>query len=147
MLASNRAAPHEYILLERFEAGIVLTGTEVKTARAGRVSLKEAYARVQNGEVFLHGAHFSPYEQGNRENADPLRVRKLLLHAKEIRKIARRTESGGMTLVPISLYLKGGRVKIEIAVAQGKKSHDKREAARNDEAKREMSRLRGMARR
>jgi SsrA-binding protein len=146
ILAANRAASHEYHLLERFEAGIALTGTEVKSARDGRVSLKEAYAKIERGEVFLYDAHFSPYAQGGRENPDPVRTRKLLLHAKEIRKLSRATESGGMTLVPTKLYLKGGRIKIEIALARGKKAFDKREASRQEEARREMARLRGRIR-
>lgn len=143
VLASNRAASHEFQLLERHEAGIVLTGTEVKSARQGGVSLKEAYAKVQGGEVFLLNAHFAPYEQGNRENVDPRRMRKLLLHAREIRKLDRETQPGGATLVPTRMYLKDGRIKVEIAVARGKKSHDKREASRKREAEREMDRERG----
>ena len=139
-LASNRAAAHEFYLLERFEAGIVLTGTEVKSARLGGVSLKEAYAKIEKGEVFLLGAHFSPYEQGNRENVDPRRDRKLLLHATEIRKLDKETRAGGTTLVPTRLYLKNGRVKVEIALARGKKVHDKREATREREVRREMAR-------
>ena len=142
-LATNRAASHEFHLLERFEAGIVLTGTEVKSARRGGVSLKEAYAKVQRGEVFLLNAHFAPYEQGNRENPEPLRPRKLLLHAREIRKLDRETQPGGAALVPTRLYLKDGRVKLEIALARGKKSHDKREAVRQRDAEREMERARG----
>jgi SsrA-binding protein len=138
VLASNRAASHEYHLLERLEAGIALVGTEVKSARAGRVSLKEAYAQVKNGEVFLLGAHFSPYEAGGRDNVDPVRPRKLLLHAREIRKLARATETTGMTLIPTKMYLKNGRVKVEIAVAKGKKAYDKREAARREESRREI---------
>ncbi len=143
VLSTNRAASHEYHLLERFEAGIVLTGTEVKSAREGRVSLKEAYAKVKNGEVFLHDAHISPYEQGNRANVDPVRVRKLLLNASEIRRLERATEASGVTLVPTRMYLKGVRIKIEIALAKGKKAYDKREASRREEARREIARLRG----
>jgi len=146
ILATNRAASHEYLLLERFEAGIALTGTEVKSARAGRVSLKESYAKIERGEVFLHDAHFSPYAQGGRDNPDPVRTRKLLLHAKEIRKLSRATEAGGMTLVPTKLYLKNGRIKLEIALARGKREYDKREASRMEDAKREMARLRGHVR-
>ena len=146
VLATNRAASHEYHLFERFEAGIVLTGTEVKSARDGRVSLKESYARIDRGEAFLHDAHFSPYAQGGRDNPDPVRTRKLLLHAKEIRKLARATEAGGMTLVPTKLYLKDGRIKLELALARGKKDYDKREASRGEDAKREMARLKGHVR-
>lgn len=145
-LATNRAASHEYHLLERYEAGIALTGTEVKSAREGRVSLKEAYARIERGEVFLYDAHFSPYAQGGRENPDPVRTRKLLLHAGEIRKLSRATTSSGMTIVPTRLYLKGGRIKIEIALAKGKRAFDKRETSRREEAQREMKRLAGWLR-
>ena len=143
-LARNRAASHDYFLLERLEAGIVLTGTEVKSAREGLVNLKEAYAQIENGEAFLHNAHISPYAQGNRENVDPVRTRKLLLHAREIRKLARETQAGGVTLVPIRLYLKEGRIKLELAVAKGKKAHDKREAKQKQEAEREMARARSL---
>lgn len=146
ILASNRAASHEFHLLERVEAGIVLTGTEVKSIREGRVSLKEAYARIERGEAYLFDAHVSPYLPGGRENLDPVRPRKLLLHAREIRKLERSTESSGMTLVPTRMYLKGGRVKVEIAVARGKKEYDKREAGRREEARREIERARGAAR-
>lgn len=145
-LARNRAASHEYHLLDRLEAGIVLTGTEVKSARLGSVNLKDAYAKVKMGEVFLHNAHFSPYTQGNRENVDPVRPRKLLLHAREIRKLAKATEAGGATLVPVRLYLKGGRIKVELALARGKKAPDKREAIRDKDLRREMERS-GAARR
>lgn len=143
-LARNRAAQHEYFLLERLEAGIALTGTEVKSVRAGLSNLKEAYARIENGEAFLHNAHISPYAQGNRENVDPVRTRKLLLHAREIRKLARETQAGGVTLVPLRLYLKEGRVKLELAVGKGKKAHDKREAKQKQEAEREMARARSL---
>ena len=143
VLASNRAAGHEYHLLERYEAGVVLTGTEVKSARAGKVNLKDAYARVERGELFLYNAHISPYEQGNRENHEPLRPRKLLLHAHEIRKLARETVATGLTIVPTRLYLKDGRIKVEVALARGKKLHDKREASREREVRREMDRARG----
>jgi len=142
VLASNRAAGHEFHLLERWEAGIVLLGPEVKSARDGRVNLKDAYARIKDGEVFLFNAHFSPYTHASRENPDPMRPRKLLLHAREIRKLAKELERSGMTLVPTRLYLKDGRIKIEIALARGKKLHDKREALRrrqmDDEARRAM---------
>lgn len=146
VLAANRAASHEFHLLSRYEAGIVLTGTEVKSAREGGVSLKESYAKVEGMEVFLHGAHFSPYRQGNRENVDSLRSRKLLLHAAEIRKLDRETRSGGVTLVPTRLYLRDGRIKVELALARGKKSHDKREATREREVAREIARFRAARR-
>lgn len=143
VLARNRAATHEYHILDTWEAGLVLAGTEVKSARAGQVNLKDAYARVHGGEVWLYNAHFSPYAQGNRENPDPLRTRKLLLHAGEIRKLSRATEQSGMTLVPLRLYLKNGRIKVEIALARGKNAPDKREAIRDKDLKRELDRARG----
>ena len=146
-LAANRSAGHEFQLLERLEAGLVLNGTEVKSARLGTVSLKESYAKIERGEAFLVNAHFSPYEQGNRQNVDPVRKRKLLLHAREIRKLERATQSGGTTLVPTRLYLKDGRVKVEIAVARAKKAHDKREAIAARDARREMDRARAPRRR
>ena len=138
VLATNRAAAHEFHLLRRLEAGLVLTGSEVKSARERRVNLKEGYARIQNGEALLIGVNFSPYDHARREEVDPLRPRKLLLHAHEIRKLARETESGGTTLVPTRLYLKNGRIKVEIAVARGKKAHDKRDAARERAIDREV---------
>ncbi len=146
VLARNRAASHEYHLLERYEAGIVLTGTEVKSIRAGRANVKDGYAKVVDGEVFLYNAHISPYEPGHRENVDPLRTRKLLLNAREIRKIGKATDASGVTLVPVSLYLKNGRVKVEVAVAKGKKSFDKREAIAKKDVEREMERARGARR-
>jgi SsrA-binding protein len=142
-LATNRAAAHEYHLSDRTEAGIVLAGTEVKSARAGKVNLKEAFARIEKGEAWLHGAHFSPYSHGNRENHEPVRPRKLLLHAGEIRKLGRETESSGVTLVPTKLYVRNGRIKVEIAVGRGKKLHDKREASRKRDMDREMERATG----
>ena len=144
VLASNRSASHEFHLLERFEAGLVLTGAEVKSCRAGKVNLKEAYAKVKDGEIFLHGAHFSPYLQAGPDAPDPLRVRKLLLHAREIRRLARETEQGGMTLVPLKVYLKEGRIKLEIAIGKGKKAGDKREALKEKESAREMARARAL---
>jgi SsrA-binding protein len=139
-LATNRAASHEYHLLRRIEAGLVLTGTEVKSARAGRVNLKDAYARIVGGEVFLLDAHFSPYDPGARSNVDPLRVRKLLLHASEIRRLAKDLSAAGTTIVPTQLYLKNGRIKVELALATGKRQHDKRDAARERELDREIAR-------
>ena len=146
VLARNRAASHEFHLLDHFEAGIVLTGTEVKSIRGGRANLKDGYAKVTNGEVFLYNAHISPYEPGHRENVDPLRTRKLLLNAREIRKIDKETDETGVTLVPLRLYLKNGRVKVELALAKGKKAYDKREAIAKKDVEREMARARGMSR-
>jgi SsrA-binding protein len=139
-LATNRSASFEYHLLLKMEAGIVLTGPEVKSAREGRVSLKEAYARVNNGEIFLHSAHFSPYSHARSDDIDPRRVRKLLLNAREIRKLTKESEATGMTIVPTRMYLKNGKIKIEIALAKGKKLYDKRESKKRQEINREISR-------
>jgi SsrA-binding protein len=146
VLARNRAASHEYHILDRFEAGIVLTGTEVKSIRAGRANIKDGFATVENGEVFLRNAHISPYEPGHRENVDPLRTRKLLLNAREIRKLAKETDGAGVTVVPLGLYLKNGRIKVELALAKGKKAFDKREAIAKRDVDREMARERGARR-
>lgn len=133
ILVENRRARHDFILLESFEAGLALTGTEVKAARAGMVQLKDAYARVVDGEAWLVNAHISPYSHGNRQNHDPLRDRKLLLHRREIDKLAGRTRDGGLTLIPTRLYLKNGRIKCEIALARARKLHDKRALERERE--------------
>ena len=128
ILASNRAAFHEYHILDKYEAGIALTGTEVKSVLAGRIQLKEGYVAVRDGEAWLFNAHISPYAHGNRENHDPLRTRKLLLHKKEIARMDQAAVKDGMTLVATRVYLKSRRIKIEVAVARGKKMYDKREA-------------------
>lgn len=130
ILSDNRQAGHNYILMDRFEAGLVLTGTEVKAARAGKVQLKDAYASVVNGEAFLLNAHISQYSHGNRENHDPVRQRKLLLHRGEIDKLHVKTRERGLALIPTKMYLKEGRIKCELALGRGKKLHDKREAER-----------------
>jgi SsrA-binding protein len=144
ILSDNRRAGHEYFLLERFEAGMVLTGTEVKAAKDGKVQLKEAYAAVLNNEAWLVNAHISEYSHGNRENHPPIRNRKLLLHRKEIDKLLGQTREKGLALIPTKIYLKNGRIKCEIAVARGKKLHDKRATERartaEDEARAEMRR-------
>ena len=127
LLASNRAAYHEYHILEKYEAGIALTGTEVKSVLDGRVQLKEGYVAVRDGEAWLLNAHISPYAHGNRENHEPLRTRKLLLHRKEIEQLGEATVKQGMTLVATRVYLKHRRIKVEVAVARGKKMYDKRE--------------------
>ena len=127
-LASNRKARYDYHLLDRFEAGVVLTGTEVKSVRAGRVQLKDSYVEIRDGEAFLVGAHISPYEHGNRENHQPERRRKLLLKRRELDKLFGRSVLRGQTIVPLSVYLKGNLIKLEIALAEGKKRFDKREA-------------------
>jgi SsrA-binding protein len=130
ILSDNRRAGHEYFLLERFEAGMVLTGTEVKAAKDGKVQLKEAYATVLNHEAWLVNAHIAEYSHGNRENHPAVRNRKLLLHRKEIEKLFGIIREKGLALIPLKMYLKKGRIKCEIAVARGKKLHDKRETER-----------------
>ncbi len=142
VLATNRSASHEFHLLERLEAGIALTGSEVKSARQGAINLREAYARVRRGEVFLYHCHIRPYAQGNRFNPDPVRPRKLLLQRAEIGKLRRATDPRGMTLVPTRVYLKNGWIKVEIAVAKAKKIYDKREAKRRRDMEREAARER-----
>jgi SsrA-binding protein len=130
ILSDNRQAGHNYFLLDRFEAGMVLTGTEVKAAKDGKVQLKEAYASVLGNEAWLLNAHISQYSHGNRENHPPIRNRKLLLHRKEIDKLLVQTREKGLSLIPTKIYLKKGKIKCEIAVARGKKLHDKRETER-----------------
>jgi SsrA-binding protein len=137
LIASNKKAYHDYSILEKLEAGMVLLGTEVKAAREGRVNLKDSYAMVKQGEAFLLNCHISPYSHGNRENHDPTRTRKLLLHSNEIRKLAGKTQEKGLTLVPLRVYLKRGKIKIELGVARGKKLIDKRETERRKELDRE----------
>jgi SsrA-binding protein len=127
IVTTNRAAYHDYHILETFEAGIQLTGTEVKSAREGRVNLKDAYAMVRDGEAWLHNAHISPYSHGNRENHEPTRSRRLLLHRREIERLRSRVEEKGLTVVPTKFYFKNGFIKCELAVARGKKLYDKRE--------------------
>ena len=138
VLATNRKARHEFFIEDTIEAGIVLKGTEVKSIRQGKVNLKESYANIENGEVFLNGMHISPYEQGNIYNVDPLRKRKLLLHKRQIRKLIGETKLKGLTLIPLSIYLKNGIVKVEIAVAKGKKLYDKRQVIAKKDAERRM---------
>lgn len=137
ILGDNRKAGHNYYLMERFEAGLVLSGTEVKAAKDGKVQLKDAYAAVIAGEAWLVNAHISQYSHGNRENHPPVRNRKLLLHRREIDKLLGQSREKGLALVPTKVYLKHGRIKCEIAVARGKKLHDKRAAEREREAKEE----------
>jgi SsrA-binding protein len=134
ILSDNRHASHNFHLLERYEAGVVLSGTEVKAARGGRVQLKDAYAEVDKNEAWLVNAHISEYSHGNRENHLPGRRRKLLLHRAEIDKLHGKTREKGLTLVPTKMYLKNGRIKVEFAVGKGKKLHDKREAIKEREA-------------
>ena len=141
IIANNKKAWHDYFIEDVYEAGLVLTGTEVKSIRLGKVNLKESFCRIKNGEVFINNMNVSPYEQGNRENpSDPTRMRKLLLHRIEIGKLIRLVDEKGFALVPTKIYLKNGLVKVEIGVAKGKKLHDKRETLKQKEADRETSR-------
>jgi SsrA-binding protein len=130
LVSDNRQAGHNFFLLDRYEAGIALTGTEVKAAKNGKVQLREAWASVENGEAWLQNAHIAEYDHGNRFNHSPVRPRKLLLHRREIDKLQVATREKGLSLVPTRLYLKGGRIKCEIAIAKGKKDYDKRETER-----------------
>jgi SsrA-binding protein len=140
LLAQNRKAYHDYFIEDTLEAGIVLKGTEIKSIRRGSVNLRDAYAQVENGEVWLHNMHVSPYEQGNRFNHDPTRSRKLLLHKSEIAKLVGASREKGYTLVPTRLYLRNGFCKVELALAKGKKLHDKRESMKKRDAQREIDR-------
>jgi SsrA-binding protein len=137
LLATNKKAFHDYYILDKLEAGIALLGTEVKSIREGRINLKDSYALVRKGEAFLLSCHISPYSHGNRENHDPLRTRKLLLHYQEIRKLVGKTQEKGLTLIPLRVYLRRGKIKIELGLARGKKLYDKRETERRKEAARE----------
>ena len=138
---SNRKARHDYFILETVEAGIVLTGTEVKSLRTGNANLQDSYAVVRRGEVWLEGMHISPYEHGSISNHDPRRARKLLLQKREIRKLVAKAAERGLTLIPLSVYFKGAYAKVELAVAQGKKSYDKRDAIAARDAKRHLDRV------
>lgn len=143
IIANNRKARHDYFIEETYEAGIVLTGTEIKSIRQGRVNIKESYARIENGEVIIYGMNISPYDHGNIFNVDPLRPRKLLLHKREIRKLIGYTSQKGLTLVPLQLYLNSdGRAKMELAVAKGKKLYDKRHDIAKRDAERRMQQAR-----
>jgi len=146
-IATNRRARHEYEILETVEAGLVLRGTEVKSLRDGLVNFKDSYASVRNGEGWLLGCHISPYSHGTDANHDPERDRKLLLHKKEIARLSGKISEKGLTLVPLRLYFKGGRAKVELGLARGKKLHDKRATLREREARREMDKTARAARR
>jgi SsrA-binding protein len=139
LIASNKKALHDYFIVQKLEAGLALTGTEVKSLRGGRAQLKDSYVIFKDGEAFLFGAHISPYTHGNLQNHDPERTRKLLLHRNEIEKLRVQTVEKGLSVVPLRLYFKGSRVKAEIAVVRGKKQYDKRETERTREADREAS--------
>ncbi len=136
----NRKAHHDYYVEEKYEAGIELAGTEVKSVRAGTLNLKDSYCSVKDGELFVHGMHISPYEKGNIFNKDPVRPRRLLMHKREIRKLHALVKQDGYTLVPLSVYFKDSRVKVEVGLCKGKKNYDKRDAAAQRDAKREMDR-------
>jgi len=140
VVARNRKARHEYDILETVEAGMELRGPEVKSLRAGQVSFQDAFARIERGEAWLHSLHISPYEQANRANVDPLRPRRLLLHKQEIRKLAGQVEEKGLTLVPLEIYFDRGYAKVSVAVARGRKLHDKREAIKRRDQDREARR-------
>ena len=140
IIAKNKRARHDYHVVDSVEAGVVLRGTEVKSVRLGKVQLVDGFAKVDGGEMFLYGVHISPYEQGNRFNVDPRRTRKLLLHKSEIRRLDRQVREKGMTLIPLSVYLKRGRVKLEVGICRGKRMHDKRRAIAERDANRDMER-------
>ncbi|MCL2166738.1 MAG: SsrA-binding protein SmpB [Clostridiales bacterium] len=140
IITDNRRARHDYFILETFEAGIALTGTEVKSLRAGKVNLKDSYGMVKDGEMFLEGIHISPYEHGNRFNADPLRRRKLLMHKRQILKLYGQVKQEGLTLIPLNLYFIRGKVKVELGLCKGKKLYDKRDAAAAKDARRDIER-------
>lgn len=140
VLAQNRKASHNFFIEETYEAGIALKGTEIKSIRAGRINMKDSFARVERGEVFLHNMHISPYEQGNRYNHEPTRTRKLLLHRKEINKLIGETQQAGYSLVPLKVYLKNGVAKVLIGLGKGKKKYDKRDDLKQKQAKRDIDR-------
>jgi SsrA-binding protein len=140
IIAKNRRARHDYHVVDSVEAGVVLKGTEVKSVRLGKVQLVDSFAKIDGGELFLYGVHISPYEQGNRFNVDPRRTRKLLVHRGEIRRLDRQVREKGMALIPLSVYLKRGRVKLKIGVCRGKRLYDKRRAIAERDAQREMER-------
>ncbi|MGN0621650.1 MAG: SsrA-binding protein SmpB [Porcipelethomonas sp.] len=139
-ISENRKARHEYFIIESMETGIELVGTEVKSIRLGQVNLKDSWCSIDNGELFIKGMHISPYEKGNIFNRDPLRVRKLLMHRKEINRLFGKVKQDGLTLIPLSVYLKGSRVKIQLGLCKGKKLYDKREDAARKDAKRQIER-------
>ena len=140
LIANNKKAYHDFFILDTYEAGIALHGTEVKSLRMGKCSIKESFIRVENGEMFIYGMHISPYEKGNIFNKDPLRVRKLLLHKAEINKMLGKTKEKGMSIVPLKVYFKGSLVKVEIGLAKGKKLYDKRQDIAKKDQKREAER-------
>ena len=140
MIANNKKAYHDYFILDTYEAGIELAGSEVKSLRMGKCSIKEAFVRIENGEVFVYGMHISPYEKGNIFNKDPLRPRKLLMHKKEIQKMVGKIAQKGYTIVPVEVYFKGSLVKVQVALAKGKKLYDKRQDIAKKDQRREAER-------
>lgn len=140
LIAQNRKARYEYAILDTIEAGIVLNGTEIKSIRAGRINLKDGYAGIRNGEIFLYNVHIAPFEQGNQFNHDPVRTRKLLMKKKEIDRLADETKQGGVTLIPLKVYLKNGFAKVLIGLAKGKKQYDKRENIKRRDQERQLRR-------
>jgi SsrA-binding protein len=142
IIAVNRKARHDFFIEDEYEAGMVLTGTEVKSLRLGKVNLKDSYARVKNGEVFVYQMHIGPYPFAYYDNHDPLRTRKLLLHKQEIKRLYAKTNEKGHTMVPLKIYFKGGKVKLSLAVAKGKRQYDKREAIKRRDEKRDLERER-----
>jgi SsrA-binding protein len=143
IIVSNRKARHDYAVLDTYEAGVALTGTEVKSLRAGRASLTDGFATIDDGEVFLHNVHIAEYDQGSWTNHEPRRVRKLLLHRAEIQRLIGKTKESGLTLVPLSLYFSAGKVKVELALVRGKRSYDKRQDLARRDADREVQRALG----
>ncbi|SOC13523.1 SsrA-binding protein [Ureibacillus xyleni] len=141
VLAQNKKAGHDYFIEETYEAGMVLQGTEIKSIRAGKVQLKDSYVQIRHGEAWIYNMHISPYDQGNRFNHDPLRVRKLLLHKKQISELLGKTKQEGYTIVPLKMYIKDGYAKLLIGLGKGKKNYDKRDDLKKKEAKREMERV------
>lgn len=141
LVAQNRKARHDYSIIDTVEAGMVLQGTEIKSVRGARINLKDGYAKIQNGEIYLHNVHISPYEQGNQFNHDPLRVRKLLMHKKQILRLLNETKATGNTLIPLKVYIKDGYAKVLIGLAKGKKNYDKREDLKRKDMKRETDRI------
>lgn len=140
VVAKNRKARHDYFLIETFEAGMVLQGSEIKSIRAGQISIKEAYVRIEDQEAWLINAHIAPYDPASKQNHDPIRKKKLLLHGKEIRKLDDSIRQKGTTIIPLSVYLSKGRAKLEIAIARGKRSYDKRQAIKKRDSQREIDR-------
>ena len=140
LVAQNKKATHDYHIEETYEAGLVLTGTEIKSIRAGKVNLKDSFARISNGEAYIHNMHISPFEHGNRFNHEPTRARKLLLHKEQIAKLIGHTKEKGFSIVPLKLYLRNGFAKLDIALAKGKKLHDKRQALAKKDADRQIAR-------